>query len=169
MMKKYDNLLKLTKTMTSSYDFRRIIRPETSSGAKIIKLANDAILAPAILGVQSNAVNEEKLMDALGEAILADNTDGGFSERFVQEIANYGLHEQENSKYAITKWLFYDAGDFDWDTLRKTKSGQEALNYYARFLMLPKMLGQNQSRYIRNLRLAQFDKLMRQAQSENEH
>lgn len=169
MMKKYDNLLKLTKTMTSSYDFRRIIRPETSDGEKVIKLANDAVLAPAILGARPSAGAEENLMDALGSAILADNTDGGFSERFVQEVANYSLHEQEKSKYSITKWLFYDTGDFDWDTLRKTKSGQQALNYYARFIMLPKMLGQHQSRYIKNLRQTQFDNLMRQAQSENEH
>ncbi len=169
MMAKYDNLLDLTKTMTSSYDFRRIIRPDTTAGEKVIEKAHDAVLAPAVLGVQASAGAQQELMDSLGEAILADNTDGGFSERFVEEVVSHSLKEEESSKSTIGKWLFYDQGDFEWDSLRKTKSGQEALNYYARFIMLPRMLGQRQKRYMRNLRQTQFEKLMRQAQSENEH
>ncbi len=169
IIEKYDSLLVLTKTMTSSYDFRRIIRPETDQGEEIIAKAFDSILAPEILGTSSNAQRQEELMDALGEAILADNTDGGFSERFVEEVAKHALEQEESSRNGISKWLFYDEGDFDWDVLRQTESGKEALNYYTRFIMLPKMLGQSESRYLRNLRQTQFEKLMRQAQDENEH
>ncbi len=169
MISKYDNLLELTKTMTSSYDFRRIIRPDTIEGERIIEKAHEAVLAPAVLGVQASATAQEDLMESLGAAILADNTDGGFSERFVEEVVTHSLKEEESSRSALGKWLFYDQGDFDWNKLRKTKSGQEALNYYARFIMLPRMLGQEQKRYMRNLRQTQFEKLMRQAQSENEH
>ena len=169
IIEKYDSLLSLTKTMTSSYDFRRIIRPETDRGEEIISKAFDSILAPEILGTSSSAQRQEELMDAIGEAILADNTDGGFSERFVLEIAKHSLEQEESSRSGISKWLFYDDGDFNWDVLRQTESGKEALNYYTRFIMLPKMLGQSESRYLRNLRQTQFEKLMRQAQDENVH
>ena len=169
IIEKYDNLLELTKTMTASYDFRRIIRPETREGQEIISLAHDVVIAPEIFGVSGHIQGEENLMRSVGKTILADNTDGGFSERFVEEIVQHSLDQEEASRSALGKWLFYDHGDFDWDTLRKTESGQVALNYYARFIMLPRMLDQRQSSYIENLRQTQFEKLMRQAQDENEH
>ncbi len=169
LIQKYDGLLTLTKQMTSSYDFRRIIRPETAQGEKIISLAHDAVVAPEVLGVAPNANSQEELMNEIGKAILADNTDGGFSERFVEEVVRHSMREEEMSKSTLGKWLFYDKGDFDWELLRKTQSGREALNYYTRFIMLPRMLGESETRYMRNLRKSQFEKLMRQAQNESEH
>lgn len=164
---KYDRLLQLSREMTASYDFRRIISPESDNGKEIIEAIKENILMPQILGQSVSPAAERQVMSLVGQAILRDNTDGGFAERFVEEAAQFALDEEQNSRWGITKFFFFDSKDFDWETLKKTESGERAISYYARFIMLPRFLGQEQSDYLKRTRLEQFRRLLTQAQGEN--
>jgi hypothetical protein len=164
---KYDELRNLSREMTSSYDFRRIIRPETDQGREIIEAIKDSYLMPKAIGQRMNARAEESMMNLIGEAILRDNTDGGFAERFVEVMAQSELHREEKSRYGITKWLWYDDGDFNWESLKQTDAGLRAIDYYSRFIMLPEALGRPLGRYELRLRKDQFRRLITDAQSEN--
>lgn len=165
---KYEKLEALAAEMTSSYDFRRIIRPESSEGEELISLIKDTYLMPKILGQTVSAQAEERMMKGIGDAIIGDNTDGGFAERFVEEIAQFELEKEKNERWGITKLLFFDSGDFDWEKLRVTDSGQKALQYYTRYIMLPQYLGRRQSETTNRIRLERFRRLLTDAQGEND-
>lgn len=164
---RYDRLENLLKEMTSSYDFRRIIRPESNEGKEIISAIKDTYLMPKILGEEVSPQAEERIMELIGEAILRDNTDGGFAERFAHEAAQFALDKEADRRWGITKWLFYDSKDFDWDTLKKTESGRKAVNYYARQIMLPRLLGKQLSDYYFDVRMDAFRRMITDAQGEN--
>lgn len=165
---KYDRLFALSKQMTSSYDFRRIIRPQGQKGEKLVQEIKDKFLLPGILGTQTKSRDLESIDKQMADFILADNTDGGFTEQFVAKIAQYELDLDEGSHWAITKWFFYDDGDFSWNSLRNTKSGREAIEYYGKFILLPKILGQKLNSQTEALRQERFKKLLSKAQSEND-
>ena len=165
---KYENLLSTANQMTKAYDFRRIIRPESKKGSEVLAYIKKYYLTPKIMGQRPSHHVVTQVRKKIGELILADNTAGGFAERFVHEVAQQHLDNQSRSKWGITKWLFYDSGDFDWTKLRKTKAGRKAIDYYARHLMLPKILGRQQSQYLINLRMSTFRKLLGDAQGQND-
>ena len=164
---KYDSLKDLSHRMTSSYDFRRIFNVHQSQGREALDLILENEFIPRITGRVPSAANREEVSSAIAERILADNTAGGFAERFVSEMAQEYLTKQSRSKWGITKWLFYDSGDFDWEVIRDTPSGRRAIDYYGRYVLLPKMLGQRISRYQENIHKRRFEELLREAQSEN--
>ncbi|GAB4016987.1 MAG: hypothetical protein Fur0010_17260 [Bdellovibrio sp.] len=164
---KYTELVNLSIQMTSSYDFRRIIRPQGQKGEKLINDIKQMYLLPKLLGLTPRPQSVQEIQKQIGAFILADNTDGGFTERFVAQMAQQTLDEDSKSHWGITKWLFYDDGDFDWNKLRNTKSGREAINYYGRYILLPKILGQSLSSQVEALRHERFKKLVLKAQSEN--
>jgi len=166
---KYEKLEALAKEMTSSYDFRRIIRPESNEGEELISLIKETYLMPKILGQAVTAAAEEEMMKGIGDAIMRDNTDGGFAERFVEEVAQFELEKEKNKRWGITKSLFFDSGDFDWEHLRVTESGQKALQYYTRYILLPQYLGRHQSQTTLRIRSEQFRRLLTQAQGENDN
>ena len=153
--------------MTSSYDFRRIFNVHNREGRAALDLIMQNEFIPRVTGRIPSATNRAAVDEAIAERILADNTAGGFAERFVREMAQEYLTEQSRSKWALTKWLFYDTGDFDWEVLRGTPSGKKAIEYYGRYVLLPKMLGKNVSRYQENIHKTRFEALLREAQSEN--
>lgn len=164
---KYESLKSLSHRMTSSYDFRRIFNVHHRDGRAALDLILQNEFLPRITGRTPSATNRAAVDQAIAGRILADNTAGGFAERFVREMAQEYLTQQSRSKWAITKWLFYDSGDFDWEVLRDTPSGKKAIEYYGRFVLLPKMLGQRVSRYQENIHKTRFEALLREAQSEN--
>lgn len=166
---KYKNLSSLAQKMTASYDFRRILRPQGQKGEKFLTLIKQKILVPRIMGLQVSSKDELEVRKQLAEFILADNTDGGFTERFVSQMAQHYLDQDQKSHWALTKWLFYDSQDFNWNTLRDTKSGREAIKYYGKYILLPKILGQKNSKQVEDLRQNRFQKLLDKAQSENSH
>lgn len=165
---KYDRLLSLSREMTASYDFRRIISPESDDGKEIIDAIKENILMPRILGQNVTAQAEGEVMRLVGQAILEDNTDGGFAERFVEEAAQFALTEESNRRWGITKFFFFDKHDFDWETLKKTEAGERAIKYYSRYIMLPRFLGEEQSDYLKRTRLEQFRRLLTTAQGQND-
>ncbi|MCF8059978.1 MAG: hypothetical protein K9K67_11825 [Bacteriovoracaceae bacterium] len=167
ILNKYIELESITKEMTASYDFRRIISPESRSGANIISKIKENILMPEILGLGVTATADREVMDMIGEAILKDNTDGGFAERFVEVAAQFSLNKERGQRWGITKFFFFDSKDFDWDTLKQTEAGSRAIDYYARFILLPRFLGERQSEYIVQTRLEQFRRLLTSAQGQN--
>jgi len=164
---KYKNLSELAQKMTASYDFRRILRPQGQKGEKFLTLIKQKILMPRIMGLQVASKDELDVRKQLADFILADNTDGGFTERFVSQMAQHYLDQDQKSHWAITKWLFYDSQDFNWNTLRDTKSGRQAIDYYGRYILLPKILGQKNSAQVEQLRQKRFQKLLDAAQGEN--
>ncbi len=164
---KYDSLKNLSHRMTSSYDFRRIFNVHHSEGRAALDLIMQNEFIPRVTGRVPSATNRAAVDEAIAGRVLADNTAGGFAERFVREMAQEYLTKQSRSKWGITKWLFYDTGDFDWDVLRDTPSGKKAIDYYGRYVLLPKMLGKNVSRYQENIHKTRFEALLREAQSEN--
>ncbi len=167
IVSKYSSLKNLSHRMTASYDFRRIFNLHNSQGRATLDLIMENEFLPRIAGRVPSATNRDEVSSAIAQRILADNTAGGFAERFVREMAQEYLTKQSRSKWGITKWLFYDSGDFDWEVIRDTPSGQRAINYYGRYVLLPKMLGQNVSRYQENIHKRRFEALLREAQSEN--
>jgi hypothetical protein len=103
----------------------------------------------------------------MGELIIEDRTPGGFAERFVGEMAQSHLDQRKDNKWGLTKFVFYEDEDFDWDELRKTSSGRKALNYYTRYILLPKVMGREVSGYLEKLRRSEFERYLARAQEEN--
>ncbi|MCR9203683.1 MAG: hypothetical protein NXH75_03835 [Halobacteriovoraceae bacterium] len=164
---KYKNLKDLAYKMTSSYDFRRIIRPESANGKEIVDAIKDTYLMPKILGEDPTPQAEERIMKLIGDAILRDNTSGGFADMFAHEAAQFALDQESDRRWGLTKWLWFDSKDFDWNTLKHTDSGRKAVNYYARYIMLPSFLGKTVSNYQKEVRLEHFRRLLTDAQGEN--
>ncbi len=164
---RFDDLRKLSLKMTSSFDFRRIIRPETKQGKEIINSVRDNYLMPKVMGTRVNATAEESMMTLIGNSILEDNTDGGFADEYVHIIAQAQLDIEKGRRWGITKWLLFDDLDFDWDRLKETSAGLKAINYYSRFIMLPEALGKPLLKYELKLRMNRFAVLISLAQSQN--
>lgn len=164
---KYESLKTLARNMTAGYDFRRIFNVYGEEGREALNMIKEQDFLPRLAGRTPSAVNRAQIDSAIAERILADNAPGGFTERFVREMAQEYLTKQSRSKWGITKWLFYDDGDFDWEVVRETESGRKAIEYYGKFVLLPKMLGQSLTRYEENLHKGKFEELLRKAQKEN--
>lgn len=154
--------------MTSYYDFRHIIRPKSIKGDRLLKMIKENYLLPTLIGDEVSTYTKNKIKNDVANMILGDNTEGGFAELFVREVAQMELDKREKSHWGITKFFFYDNDDFDWSALRKTDSGKKAMEYYGREVLLPKMLGKDLTTYEENLRMERFRKILNDAISENE-
>tara|TARA_R110002072_G_scaffold1989_3_gene16489 strand:- start:50446 stop:54405 length:3960 start_codon:yes stop_codon:yes gene_type:complete len=166
---KFILLARLSSNMTKSYDFRRIVRPKSQEGEKYVNYIKDNFLLVKILGMSPTNTVITEIKKSAGKFIINDETDGGFAEQFVGEVAQQLLDVQENDKWGITKFFFYDSGDFNWRRLRKTKSGRKAIQYYGQNILLPKIFSQRQTQYSLNLYEKEFRKLLKRAQSENDY
>lgn len=166
LLDKYKNLRELTREMTSSYDFRRIVMQDPRKGEELLELIKLTSVLPQISGQEVSPAARSQIWRKIGELIIDDKTPGGFAERFVAEIAQNYLDQERESKWRITRWLFYNDGDFKWDSLRSTAAGRKALNYYSRYLLLPKVLDLPMSPYLKNLREQEFKRYLERAQSE---
>lgn len=167
ILERYRKLEKLAHEMTSSYDFRRIIHQNDSKGRELLNILKRHFLLAQVTGREVSPEAFDKIWELMGELIIEDKTPGGFAERFVGEMAQSHLNQQKESKWAVTKALFYDDDDFDWDQLRKTSSGRRALNYYTRYLLWPRVMGRELSRYSKKLRRSEFERYLSEAQDEN--
>lgn len=165
---KFKKLRGHTKSMTTYYDFSHIIRPKSTQGGKLLKLIKENHLLPTLIGDEISSYTREKIKNDVAKAILRDNTEGGFAELFVKEIAQLELSKKKASHWAITRYIFYDSDDFDWDAIRKTKAGKKAIEYYGREVLLPKMLGRSLTTYEEGLRMKRFKKILDDAISEND-
>jgi hypothetical protein len=166
-----DKFIKLrthTKTMTTYYDFSHIIRPKSTKGGRLLKLIKENHLLPKLIGDKVSSYTKEKIKNDVANAILRDNTEGGFAELFVREIAQLELSKKKSSHWAITRYIFYDSDDFDWDSIRKTVAGKKAIDYYGKQILLPKMLGKGLSTYEEGLRMKRFKSILDDAISEND-
>lgn len=164
---KYRKLKVLVKQMTSSYDFRRIMRTGSRRGEKLLEYIKTNYLLVKVLGDQVTATVKRKISFDVARLVVEDNTEGGFAEQFVKNVAQHSLNVQSNNKWSITKWLFYDKGDFDWSALRRTTAGRKALTYYCEYILLPKMLNARLSRTVMRQRTENFESLIREAQGQN--
>lgn len=167
IIKRYDRLNELAHEMTSSYDFRRIVHQNSSKGRELLSLLKQHFLLAQITGREVGPQAYERTWQLMGELIIEDKTPGGFAERFVSEMAQSHLDQQKEKKWRITRALFYDDEDFEWDELRKTASGRRALSYYARYLLFPKVMGRELSGYLEKLRRSEFERYLSRAQDEN--
>ena len=168
MLLKFSKMRREAKSMTSSYDFRRLFRDGSeSSKLKLSKIKTDYLLPLIIKGSVSNHSKNE-MMTVVADLILKDNSKGGFAEKFVGTAATEFLQNDSDDHWALTKWLFYDDGDFDWFDLKSTKSGGKAIDYYGKNILLPEILKQNVSKFTKEYRLNHFKKLLRDAQSEHD-
>ena len=164
---KYRKLRDLAKTMTSSYDFRRILRTGSVRGKDLLAYIKVNYLLPQIMGDRVSPSVKRKISYDIARLIIEDNTEGGFAEQFVHRVAQQTLTTQSNNKWSITKWLFYGKGDFDWTSLRRTASGRRAIEYYSRYILLPKILDTQLSTTAKRQRKEKFENLLYQAQDEN--
>lgn len=168
MLSKYKTMKSVSKKMTSSYDFRRMFREGSeSSRLKMDKIKVDYLLPLVTTGKTSKA-SEDEVIGVIADLILKDNANGGFAEEFTSASATEFLKNDKDNHWAITKWLFYDDGDFDWKSIKSTKSGGKAIDYYAKYILLPKVLKQRVSNFSKNYRANHFKKLLADAQSEND-
>lgn len=164
---KFSELKSLSTNMTQSYDFRRIFNTYSEKGREALDYIKKLDFLPRLEGRAPSSVNQMVIDYAVADRLLADNKAGGFVDVFVKQVAQEYLDKRSRNKWGITKWMFYDDGDFNWDVLRETKSGQKALEYYGRYVLMPKMLGRQLSNYQENLHKDKFEELLREAQSEN--
>ncbi len=164
---KYRKLKRLVKQMTSSYDFRRIMRTGSRRGEKLLDYIKTNYLLVQVLGDQVTSTVKRKIGFDVARLVVEDNTAGGFAEQFVKNVAQHSLNVQSNNKWSITKWLFYDKGDFDWSALRRTTAGRKALTYYCEYILLPKMLNARLSRTVMRQRTENFESLLKEAQGQN--
>ncbi|WP_127716652.1 hypothetical protein [Halobacteriovorax sp. HLS] len=168
MVSKFSAMRKEAKEITSSYDFRRLFRDGSeSSKLKLAKIKSNYLLPLVTKGSVSENAKQE-VVQIVADLILKDNANGGFIEKFVGTTASEFLQNKEDGHWAITKWLFYDEGDFEWSKLKSTKSGAKAMDYYGKYILLPEVLKQRVSAYTKSIRLSKFKKLLVQAQSEND-
>lgn len=168
MLMKFSIMRREAKSMTSSYDFRRLFRQgNESSKLKLSKIKTNYLLPLITTGnVSPHAKND--MMKIVADLILKDNSKGGFAEKFVGSAASEFLQNESEDHWALTKWLFYDDGDFSWNDLKSTKSGGEAVDYYGKYILLPDILKQNVSKFTKEYRLNHFKKLLRNAQNEHD-
>ena len=164
---KYRKLRDLVKTMTSSYDFRRIMRTGSVRGKNLLAYIKEFYLLPQILGDRVSPAVKRKISYDIARLIIQDNTEGGFAEQFVHRVAQQSLTTQSNNKWSVTKWLFYGKGDFDWTSLRRTASGRKAIEYYSQYILLPKILDTKLSATVIRQRRERFESLLSEAQNEN--
>lgn len=162
----YNELRALVREMTRAYDFRRIINPHNRQGRELLAQVKTHVLLPRLLGRESSAATHDQIQRRLADLVLADRTPGGFAERFVATVAQRELDRQRQDSWAISRLLFYDEEDFDWDSLRARPNGQAALEYYARMVLLPEMLGRRLTTYEQGLRMREFRRYLADAQSE---
>jgi hypothetical protein len=168
MIIKFSKMKREAKNMTSSYDFRRLFRDGSeASKLKLSKIKTDYLLPLVTKGSVSNHAKNE-MMKVVADLILKDNAKGGFAEKFVGSAATEYLQNDSDDHWAITKWLFYDDGDFSWSDLKSTKSGGKAIDYYGKNILLPEILKQNVSKFTKEYRLNHFKKLLRDAQDEHD-
>lgn len=164
---KYRKLRELVKQMTSSYDFRRIMRTGSRRGERLIGYIKENYLLVKVLGDNVSASVKRKISFDVARLVVEDNTEGGFAEQFVKNVAQHTLNVQSNNKWSITKWLFYDNEDFDWGNLRRTQAGRTALSYYCEYVLLPKMLNARLSKTVMRQRAEHFVALLKKAQGQN--
>ncbi len=165
---KFVKLRAHTKKMTEYYDFRHIIRPKSQKGGRLLTLIKENNLLPRLLGDEVSSYTKEKIKSDVANMILGDKTEGGFAELFVKEVAQLELSKKKASHWGITRYLFYDTGDFNWNTLRETKAGKKAIDYYGRNILLPKMLGKDLTSYEEKLKMNRFREILDDAISEND-
>lgn len=165
---KFVKLRAHTKRMTNYYDFKHIIRPKSNKGDRLLKMIKENYLLPKVIGAQVSSYTMEKISLDVSKMILGDNTEGGFAELFVKEMAQFELGKKKESHWGITRFLFYDTGDFDWEVLRETKSGKLVIDYYGREVLLPLMLGRKQSKYTKKLNMDRFREMLLDAIVEND-
>lgn len=164
---RYNQLREIVRVMTTSYDFRRIIHQGNQQGRQLLELVKENVLLPRLLGQEPSAQAMELIQQQLAELIIADRTPGGFGERFVSVFAQAQLDEDKASRWGITLYLFHNDSDFEWESLRETEAGQQAINYYLRQILLPQMMGRRLTRYEENLRFREFQRYVGRAQSQN--
>ena len=164
--KKYENLKDVTKKMTSSYDFRRIINDDSYEGRELVEFLKEHYLLPKMMGKPISPGKQNIINRKIADRVLADDTFGGFVESFVGEVAQHQLSLIKDDKYFFQLW-FHDSDDFDWEAIRKTKSGQEAISYYSSNILLPTMLNVNLTPYQLRVRSNKFKKLLNEAIGEN--
>lgn len=165
---KYTGLRNDARTMTKAYDFERIFEPQSPDGGKVLEYINENYLLPKMMGVTVSARVDDKIRTQIAKMILGDNTAGGFAEKFVARIAQQELDKEKRDRWGITKFLFFDDGDFDWNKLRNTTSGQKAIAYYGKYLLLPKILGEKVTKYQEKLFMKRFRDLLNDAQGEHD-
>ncbi len=167
IFKKYSDLRILTREMTSSYDFRRIVHQGNQKGRDLLELIKTHSVLPQILGREVSPTARQEIDRKIAELILDDRSAGGFADRFVGVVAQRELDLRKDGHWSLTKALFYNESDFDWDKLRNHRSGQSALDFYSRQILLPQMLGRPVTKYEMGLRMAEFKRYVSQAVSEN--
>ncbi|MBT5092973.1 MAG: hypothetical protein HOM21_01935 [Halobacteriovoraceae bacterium] len=173
------NLGKLADNMTKSFDFTRIMRPDTKQGRDILSWIKTYYLLPKILSKPVSNSAEWLMNQKIADMILADDSEGGFAEEFVEEVAQYELRLEEEDRFYLL-WKFWDDdGDYDfqhlqnvqthWDAESKTwtNSALKAVKYYGEFILLPKILNRSQTSYQIKLHRKKFIALLQEAQSEN--
>lgn len=165
---KFKKLRAHTKKMTAYYDFSHVIRPKSIKGDRLLKLIKENYLLPKLIGDKVSSYSIEKIHNDVASMILNDSTEGGFAELFVKEVAQLELSKKKDSHWGITRFLFYDNGDFDWPSIRKTEAGKRAIDFYGRNILLPRMLGKKLSSYEENLRMKRFKGILDDAISEND-
>ena len=168
MKKKFSNLKSLSQRMALSYDFKRLFRAGSEETRKNLDMIKKDFLLPLIVSGSTSHEAEKRVLKIVSDLIVKDDADGGFAERFAAAAAEELLTNEQGSKWAITKYLFYDKNDFDWNTLRNTSSGEKAIHYYTKYILLPEIVDQKLAQHTRSTRLNHFKLLLDKAQSEND-
>ena len=167
LQKKSKRLRSLVSVMTKSYDFKRIIEGHKYDSNIVISKIKNEFLLEKLLGNEVSYKVKRSIAFLIANLIIKDTTEGGFVEQFVYRVAEQKLSVESNKKWGLSKWIFYQKGDFDWIALRKTAAGRSAIDYYAQYILLPKILNSELGDREERVRRKEFEKRLRKAQKEN--
>lgn len=141
---KYSNLRSLVATTTSAKQLEAMF--STPQGEKALASIKDNMLIPLLNGKEATAQNKAAYTLEVAKTLTANRAPGSFAERFTAHNLQAELTADKRSRGAVVKTLMgalgYKIENYEWDNLRKTPSGQKALNYFNDQILLPSMTGQ---------------------------
>jgi len=156
----------------------------TGQGLEVVKKIKNEYLVPLMNGQLQDSTIPEDLMNEAKEILIADTGTDGFVETLFAPIAQKGLSDQRAGietawfgKRWLAYWIGYDTDkDFIWGDkhdstpsryhLRRTPTGQKAVNFFAKSILRPTLMGELSSGD-RDKATEQISDLLKEAMSEN--
>jgi hypothetical protein len=126
-----------------------------------------AYALPKILGVEVDEQLDKMATGLISRAALTLEGDGDLASRFISVIARAELTVDEKEMSRLYRWVWDDT-DFDWSIVKQTKNGKEALKYFQRFILLPRMVGINETNYGMNHHIKKFREYLEDGQYDAE-
>lgn len=141
---KYKNLRLLTTNATTAKQMEAMF--STAQGAKALASVRDHMLMPMLTGRPTTTQDKAAVTLEIGKTLIENRKTGSFAERFTAYNLQSELTADQRSRGKVVKGIMtvlgYKLENYDWDNLKNTPSGRQALNYFNEQILLPSVVGQ---------------------------